>query len=83
MREVISKILEKHSKQYECVVVEECLLYFIEELDRSLKENTSNYCFIEYYDSEEIVVACGLNTIYVELDYEIREIVKVKAKINN
>jgi hypothetical protein len=78
MKDLIEKILEKYNnKEYSCTVVEECIVEFVEELDRAIKDSTNNFCFIEYYDNEEIVIACGLETIYVELDYDIREIVRV------
>ncbi len=65
------------SKEYECVVVEECIDQFVKELDGELKRETDNHCFVEDYNSEVIVIACGLRTYYVELDYEIREIVRI------
>jgi hypothetical protein len=83
--EAVRRVLEKISnREYKCTVIEECVKEFINDLDRALRDATSNYCFVESYDSEEAVIACGaLKTIYVELDYDIVEIVRIKTRVLN
>jgi len=80
--DTIREILEKLSrKKYKCTVVEECIQKFVEDLDRELKEKT-DCCFVEAYNDEVVAIAYGLlGTVYVELDYDVVEIVKVKPRI--
>jgi hypothetical protein len=76
--EIVKTILSYFTNRlYECEIFEECLDKLIEELDGELKRESNNLCFVEAYDSEYIAIACYGRTIYVEIDYEVREILKV------
>jgi hypothetical protein len=77
--ETIKSILSAFADRvYECVVVEECINKLVEELDNEIKRETNNYCYVGFYDIDEIEIVCGLLRAYsVILDYEIREVVKV------
>jgi hypothetical protein len=77
---VVELIKQFINKQYKCNEdIEICILNFIEELDNELKRLCSNWCFVETYDSDSdtIVIAIGLSTVLVELDYKVKHTVKI------
>jgi hypothetical protein len=75
---VVELIKQFINKEYNCnEELDECLLSFIEELDNKLKQMCNGWCFVETYDEDMIVIAIGLNTIFVELDYDIKYTVKI------
>jgi hypothetical protein len=81
--EIVKKIIsEFFNREYKCEIVDYCIADFIEELDNAIKVATNNACFIEYAGDQYIVIVCNLlDTIHVELDYDIVEVVNVKPRI--
>jgi hypothetical protein len=78
---VVELIKQFINREYKCNEdIEICILNFIEELDNELKKLCNNWCFVETYDtdSDTLIIAIGLlNTVLVELDYDIEHTVKI------
>jgi len=77
---VIDALLKLSRRKYECTELSECLEKFAEDLNRVLVKKTNYYCFVELYTSKMISVACGLDMIYIDIDYEHRVVETVKFK---
>jgi predicted house-cleaning noncanonical NTP pyrophosphatase (MazG superfamily) len=72
----------KCEEEYDCEQqLKECIVKFIEELDRALQDATDYYCFVENYNTEAVAVACGLLSIYTRLEFDYDVTVKVRARI--
>jgi hypothetical protein len=78
---IVELINEFKNKKYKCSEdIDECLLKFVNELDRELKRLCNGWCFVETYDtdSDTLIIAIGLlDTVLVELDYDIEHTVKI------
>jgi hypothetical protein len=76
---VVELIKQFINKEYKCNEnFDDCLLNFIEELDNELKRLCNNWCFVEAYDYDTVIIAVGiLNTVLVELDYKVEYTVKI------
>jgi hypothetical protein len=76
---VVELINEFKNKKYKCREnIEDCLLKFVNDLDRELKRLCNGWCFVEAYDYDTVIIAVGLlNTVLVELDYDIKYTVKI------
>jgi hypothetical protein len=68
---VIKVFLDLSKREYKCSKMVECLDKFAEDLNKILVRKTKYYCFVEFYtDTKMISVVCGLDMIYVYVDYE-------------
>jgi hypothetical protein len=68
---VIRIFLDLSQREYECSKMVECLDKFAEDLNKRLVRKTNYYCFVEFYtDTKMISVVCGLDMIYVYVDYK-------------
>jgi hypothetical protein len=68
---VIEVFLKLSRRKYECSELRECLEKYAEDLNRILVRKTNYFCFVEFYtDTKMISVVCGLDMIYVYVDYE-------------
>jgi hypothetical protein len=79
--ELVSGVLERFKDRvYKCSCLSECIDELVRELDEEIKRATNGYCFIEAYDDCGVNIACGLlETLYVTVDYDVEETVKVKG----
>jgi hypothetical protein len=79
--ELVLEVLEKFKDRvYKCYDVSECIDELARELDEEIKRASSGYCFIEAHDDCGVVIACGLlETLYVTIDYDVEETVRVKG----
>jgi hypothetical protein len=70
---VIKTFLDLGQREYTCSELRECVERFVEELDRALVRRTKYFCFVELYTIDKFIfisVACGLDMIYVYVDYD-------------
>jgi hypothetical protein len=80
-RGLVLEVLGKFKDRvYKCSDVSECLDELFRELSEEIKRATNGYCFIEAYDDCGAVIACGiLETLYVTIDYDVEEAVRVNG----
>jgi hypothetical protein len=78
-RELVLEVLGKFkSRVYKCSEVSECVDELVRKLDEEIKRASNGYCFVEVYDDCGVTVACGLlETLYVTIDYDVEEAVRV------
>jgi hypothetical protein len=70
---VIKIFLDLSQREYTCSELRECVEKYAEDLDRALVRRTKYYCFVELYTIDKFIfisVACGLDMIYVYVDYK-------------
>lgn len=79
MRELVLDVLERlKGRAYRCSEVSECIEELVRELDEEIKRVSDGYCFVEAYDDCGVTVACGLlETLYITIDYDVEETVRV------
>jgi hypothetical protein len=80
---VINVFMKLSHREYECSKVSECLERYVEDLNRLLVEKTNYFCFVELYTNKMISVICGLDMIYVYVDYEEKKFKPVIFKARN
>jgi hypothetical protein len=78
-RELVLEVLRKFKDRvYKCSDVSECIDELVRELDEELKRASNGYCFVEAYDDCGVTIACGLlETLYITIDYDVEETVRV------
>jgi hypothetical protein len=81
LRNKLLEVLERfRGRVYRCSDVPECIDELVRELDAEIKKVSDGYCFIEAYDDSGVNIACGLlETLYVTIDYDVEEAIKVKG----
>jgi hypothetical protein len=79
LRELVLDVLEKlKGRVYRCSDVSECIDELVRELDEEIKRVSNGYCFVEVYDDWGATIACGLlETLYITIDYDVEETVRV------
>jgi hypothetical protein len=79
LRELVLDVLERlKGRAYGCSEVSECIDELVRELDEEIKRASNGYCFVEAYDDCGVTIACGLlETLYITIDYDVEEAVRV------